>query len=99
MAYRGRLLVELNTVLGEEIEKDVVKMKESDQIQVQVKKAVNQVIQWNSFIHSSVHLFVYSSIHSFIHSFIHLLTYASAHPHTHPFIHSFIHSFIHTIST
>ena len=38
MAYRGRLLVELNTVLGEEIEKEVVKMKESDQIKVQVKK-------------------------------------------------------------
>ena len=38
VAYRGRLLVELNTVLGEEIEKEVVKMKESDLIKVQVKK-------------------------------------------------------------
>lgn len=38
MAYRGRLLVELECKLGEEIEKEVEVMNPSELIRVQVEK-------------------------------------------------------------
>lgn len=38
MAYRGRLLVELESKLGEEIEKELEVMKPAELIRVQVEK-------------------------------------------------------------